>query len=166
MKDPGIWIVEDTVKEAPSVSTPSGGTATSPTAIPMRTAAGAVVFSGRLRLSQFGLHRSRLVASGALSGIVTDEATGRTSNVIKAVWSLPATVSGNPESVFVRLGPMTVDFVGSVLTLLPSVLEVRADAAPGNTLPPLVRSVVGVRDDPHALAAVLNQMLDILWAPV
>jgi hypothetical protein len=60
------------------------------------------------------------------------------------------------------LGPLTLDLLGLNIDLSRVILDITAVSGAGNLLGNLLCAVTGLLDNPTGLAALLNQILDIL----
>jgi hypothetical protein len=100
-------------------------------------------------------------AIGVLTGTVTD-ALGVTTSVVRTI-ALPIRFGDTTcDILHLDIGPISLDLLGLKVDLSRIVLDITAEARPGNLLGNLLCAVAGLLDDPTGLAKVLNQILALL----
>lgn len=127
---------------------------------------GANVFNGVLKVTSVAVNAATgaLMASGTLSGTVTDAATGQVVSTLQptTVSNIPvASVSGSCTILTLTLGPVHLDVLGLVIDLNQVVLNITAQPGPGNLLGNLLCSVAGLLNGGN-LSSVLTQLVGIL----
>jgi hypothetical protein len=136
-------------------------TKSSPLNIPVTGAGGGSTFAGTLQLQKFAVDNGQLVATGVLSGIVTN-ASGVATSVLRTV-SVPAAVTqATCDILHLDLGPLNLDLLGLRINLSEIVLDITAQAGAGNLLGNLLCGVANLLNDPTGLARILNSILDLL----
>jgi hypothetical protein len=150
----------------------SAASATPAFEIPLNTAGATGTFTGVLRITSFAVQNNALVASGTVTGTVTN-ATGVASSVVRTV-TLPvitgagkaaAKAVGGCEILHLELGPLDLDLLGLVVHLDKVVLDLTAVPGAGNLLGNLLCSVTNLLNSGGALtqiANLLNQILGLL----
>ena len=131
-------------------------------------------FSGTLKIAKFAVDNGTLVASGVLSGTLTDENAVTTSifRTVTVPVILPSAAAKNAAAVggigcevlHLELGPLDLDLLGLVVHLDRVVLDITAVPGAGNLLGNLLCAIVGLLDGSNLglLANLLNQLLDVL----
>jgi hypothetical protein len=127
--------------------------------------AGSVVgggtFTGTFNLTRFATQNGALVAVGTLSGTLTT-AAGQITSIVQTI-SIPVTAAtGTCQILHLELGPLSLTLLGLNVDLSRIVLDITADAGPGNLLGNLLCSVANLLNDPTGLARLLNQILALL----
>jgi hypothetical protein len=149
---------------APVHAAAQGGRPTDGITMPVTSAANsAVQFVGTFDLNRFVATPTGVNAVGTVSGILTD-AAGTATTVVRNV-SIPVVIdaaAATCDILHLELGPLDLDLLGLVVHLNQIVLDIDAQAGPGNLLGNLLCAVVGLLDDPSGLAGLLNKILDIL----
>ena len=130
-------------------------------------------FAGTLDIVRFKQSRGVIRAIGRLSGILTDGAGNQTPvsdvRVALPVTNIPegASTRGDCPILHLELGPLDLDLLGLVVHLDQVVLDITADAGPGNLLGNLLCAIAGLLDGGGTLGQItrlLNRILDILQA--
>ena len=125
---------------------------------------GVTNFVGNFTVQRFAVQNGQLVAVGQLTGTLTNTATGAVQNVSQLI-SLPVTASGTCDILHLVLGPLDLDLLGLQVHLNQVVLDITAQAAPGNLLGNLLCAVTHLLDQGGPLpgiANLLNQILRVL----
>jgi hypothetical protein len=138
-------------------------TATNSLTIPVSGAGEGATFEGTLEIKRFVEKDGGLVAQGTLTGVVTT-AEGVVGSVVKNV-AVPAVVDpaqATCDILHLDLGPLALDLLGLKINLSQVVLDITAEAGPGNLLGNLLCAVVNLLNDPSGLARLLNNILAIL----
>ena len=131
-------------------------------------------FVGTLKVAKFAVDNGTLVASGVLSGTLTDENAVQTA-IFRTV-TLPVNLPGTQrasavaaaaigcEVLHLELGPLDLDLLGLVVHLDRVVLDITAVPGAGNLLGNLLCAIVGLLDGSNLglLANLLNQLLNVL----
>jgi hypothetical protein len=141
----------------PLQSIPITGTATNPL--------GQLVnFAGTFSVQRFAVQNGQLVAIGPLTGTLTNTVTGVVQTVSQQI-ALPVTASGTCDILHLTLGPLDLDLLGLRVHLNQVVLDITAQAAPGNLLGNLLCAVAHLLDQGGPLTGIashLNQILRLL----
>ena len=143
---------------AAAVSTPITGTFTD-------AAAGTGSFVGSFTPTRFSARDGNLLATGTLTGTLTDSA-GATVGTVTQTVSTPAAVTlATCRVLDLVLGPLHLDLLGLVVDLNQVHLTINAQSGPGNLLGNLLCAITHLLDgNPSAgtLAAILNFLLALL----
>ena len=130
-------------------------------------------FAGTLVIQRFARVANQIVAVGFVNGVLTDTASGVTSNVIRQV-RVPLDTSGTGGDVSAAavcsilslvLGPLNLDLLGLVIDLNQVVLNIDAVSGAGNLLGNLLCAVTNLLNGGGSLTLItnlLNQILAIL----
>ncbi|MEV6304307.1 hypothetical protein AB0M02_33215 [Actinoplanes sp. NPDC051861] len=128
-------------------------------------AGGAGTFAGTFTPESFAARDGNLIASGTLTGTLTDSAGATVGTVTQAV-SMPAVVAqATCQILNLNLGPLHLDLLGLVVDLNRVILSITAVSAPGNLLGNLLCAITHLLDGnptAGALAALLNSILALL----
>jgi hypothetical protein len=156
-----------TISEA-AAQTRFGGSGIS---VPVTGTGEGVTFSGTLVIQRFARVANQIVAIGIVNGVLTDTASGVTSNVIRQV-QVPLDTSGGDVSaaaicsiLSLVLGPLDLNLLGLLVHLDQVVLNIDAESGPGNLLGNLLCAITGLLDGTPPLGlltTLLNQVLAIL----
>jgi hypothetical protein len=136
-------------------------------------------FVGTFTLQRFVNENGKVVAVGTVAGTVSDLSGNVLAAGLQTV-AIPVTVVGDratatrvaPAAVsaaaicpilHLDLGPLTLDLLGLNIDLSRVILDITAVSGAGNLLGNLLCAVTGLLD-PGGLAALLNQILDIITA--
>jgi hypothetical protein len=129
-------------------------------------------FAGTLVIQRFARVANQIVAVGIVNGVLTNTASGATSNVIRPV-RVPLDTSGGGDVsaaavcsiLSLVLGPLHLDLLGLVIDLNQVVLNIDAVSGGGNLLGNLLCNIAGLLDGTPPLGlltALLNQLLALL----
>jgi len=124
----------------------------------------AVNFAGAFSVQRFAVQDGQLVAVGQLTGTLTNTVTGVVQNVSQQI-VLPVTASGTCDILHLVLGPLDLNLLGLMVHLNQVVLDITAQAAPGNLLGNLLCAVTHLLDQGGPLpgvAGLLNNILRVL----
>jgi hypothetical protein len=135
--------------------------AADPVTIPIDTSSATGTFSGVLTIAQFAVQNGQVVALGTLSGTLTD-AAGIVTQISENVVLPLITATGSCQILHLELGPLDLNVLGVVVHLDKVVLDVSAQAGPGNLLGNLLCSVAHLLDTNAALTAITNLLNIIL----
>ncbi|MEU4622072.1 hypothetical protein AB0G04_19165 [Actinoplanes sp. NPDC023801] len=128
-------------------------------------AGGTGTFAGGFTPSGFAAQDGALVATGTLTGTLTDS-TGATIGTVDETISTPAAVAQATCRILdLTLGPLHLDLLGLVVDLNQVHLTINAVSGPGNLLGNLLCAIAGLLDplpSADALAALLNLLLALL----
>jgi hypothetical protein len=129
------------------------------------TAADGGSFTGSFTPAKFVTQNGKLLATGVLTGTVSDSSGAPVGTVNRTV-SMPATIAAATCQVLnLVLGPLHLDLLGLVVDLNQVHLLITAVQAPGNLLGNLLCAITHLLDGtPTAggLAALLNAVLALL----
>jgi hypothetical protein len=132
-----------------------------PLTIPITGAGSGALFSGTFQLQRFATDQGQLVATGLLSGVVTN-AAGASTSVVRTI-TLPAAVGETTCGILhLDLGPLNLDLLGLRVDLSRVVLDITAESGAGNLLGNLLCGVANLLNDPGGLATLLNRILAAL----
>jgi hypothetical protein len=146
---------------SPAVAAAQAKAPASPLAVPVTGAGSGAVFSGTFQLQKFATQQGGVVATGLLTGVVTD-AQGVSTTVVRTL-ALPTAVgTATCDILHLDLGPLNVDLLGLQIDLSRIVLDITAQAGAGNLLGNLLCGVVNLLNDPTGLTRLLNSILDLL----
>jgi hypothetical protein len=138
---------------------------TTPVSVPISgTIAGVSQFVGNFGIQRFANQGGQLVAIGTLTGTLTNLVTGATQAVNQAI-TLPVTASGTCAILHLTLGPLDLNLLGLMVHLDRVVLNIDAQAGPGNLLGNLLCAVANLLNGGGplgAIAGLLNRILSIL----
>ena len=138
-----------------------GGRPSADLAIPVVGSNSAGSFAGTFTLQRFAVVDGAVQAIGRLTGTVTD-ATGTVTSIVRNV-ALPVTATqATCDILHLDLGPLNLNLLGLQIDLSRIVLDITAQAGPGNLLGNLLCAVAGLLDNPSGLSQLLNQILSIL----
>ena len=137
-----------------AVTVPVTGTFTDPLG-------GTGTFTGTLTITSFAVQNGQLVAVGTLTGTLTDSLGNVIGTVTRAV-TLPVAATGTCQILHLELGPIDLDLLGLQVHLDKIVLDIEAQAGPGNLLGNLLCTVARLLDTNAALAAIANLLNQIL----
>lgn len=127
-------------------------------------------FVGNITVTDFAVQDGQLIASGTITGTLTDTVTGVTATVddtFTSVINLTQS-TGTCEILELVLGPLHLDLLGLVVDLNQVVLEITAVPGAGNLLGNLLCAVAGLLDGPtvgsalNNIARLLDQILSLL----
>jgi hypothetical protein len=121
-------------------------------------------FVGQFALQSFRVVNGQLSAVGQLTGTLTNTVTGATQAVNQLV-TIPIGAAGTCQILHLELGPVDLNLLGLMVHLDKVVLDITAQAGPGNLLGNLLCSVAHLLDSNAAgqgLASVLNNLLSAL----
>ena len=139
--------------------------APSPVSVPVvGTVVNGGTFAGTMVLRSFRVQDGQLVALTTISGILTNAAGVPTSVVTAA--AVPTNVTlATCDILHLDLGPLSLNLLGLQVDLSQVILDITAQAGPGNLLGNLLCAVAGLLDGPGLLtqlAGVLNEILRVL----
>jgi hypothetical protein len=127
------------------------------------TAAGAT-FTGLLDIVRFRTIDGNLVAVGNLSGTLRDAAGGLLGSIVDQRVKLPVKAGGAStcDILHLKLGPLDLNLLGLVVHLDRVVLDITAEAGPGNLLGNLLCAVAHLLDSGLNLNGVLRDLLNAI----
>ncbi|WP_433796772.1 hypothetical protein [Actinoplanes sp. CA-252034] len=128
-------------------------------------AGGAGTFAGTFTPTSFADQNGALVATGTLTGTLTDAAGGTVGTVDQSVTAPAAIAAATCRILDLTLGPLHLDLLGLVVDLNQVHLTINAVSTPGNLLGNLLCAIAGLLDplpSAGALAALLNFLLALL----
>jgi hypothetical protein len=139
-------------------STPVTGTFTD-------AAGGTGSFVGSFTPTSFADQNGDLVATGTLTGALTDSTGATVGNVDQSITTPAAVAQATCRILDLTLGPLHLDLLGLVVDLNQVHLTINAVSAPGNLLGNLLCAIAGLLNPiPSAgtLAVILNLLLALL----
>lgn len=128
---------------------------------------GTQTFAGDITITDFAAQGGDLVASGTITGTLTDTVTGvvtQLNDTFTTVIDLTQ-ATATCEILELVLGPLHLDLLGLVVDLNQVELVITAEQGPGNLLGNLLCAVAGLLDgglNLNGLARLLDQILSIL----
>jgi hypothetical protein len=130
------------------------------------TAVGDIVgtVTGVLEITGFTVQNGVLAAVGELTVTVTDAAGGVIGTITQAV-TIPLQQAGSCRILHLELGPLDLDLLGLVVHLDKVVLDITAQAGPGNLLGNLLCTVAHLLDGNASQTAIQN-LLNALTAAI
>ena len=110
-------------------------------------------------LTRVAVQNGQLVAIGTLTGTVTN-AAGVVTSFVRSL-ALPITAQATCDILHLELGPLDLNLLGLVVHLDRIVLDIDAQAGPGNLLGNLLCAVAHLLDGGslNTIANLLNQIL-------
>jgi hypothetical protein len=124
------------------------------------------VFNGTFDVTSFAVQNGQLVAIGTLTGTLTDALGNQVGTVTDLPLTLPVTnIAGTCDILHLELGPLDLNLLGLVVHLDRIVLDIDAQAGPGNLLGNLLCAVAGLLNGGgplQSIAALLNDILQLL----
>jgi hypothetical protein len=142
---------------------PAAGTAA--TTIPINVTTPIASFVGNLDINQFAVQNGQVVALGTLTGTLTNLITGVTQTVTQDVVLPLLSATGSCTILHLELGPLDVNLLGVMIHLDKVVLDISAQAGPGNLLGNLLCGVANALNGNavgNAIANILNTVLRLL----
>ena len=130
--------------------------------IPVRgTTATGGTFRGLLDIVNFRIRNGQLVAVGDLTGTLRNAAGNIIGTVADQRIRLPLTFGAisSCDILRLRLGPLDLDLLGLQVHLDRIVLDITAQAGPGNLLGNLLCAIAGLLDDNPLQLGVLRDLL-------
>jgi hypothetical protein len=122
-------------------------------------------FAGTLDVTRFTRIGSQIYAVGSLTGTLTDLAGNTVGSITNTQVQLPVSqISASCEILHLELGPLDLNLLGLVVHLDQVVLDISADAAPGNLLGNLLCAITHLLDGPGSIIAIINLLNNILGA--
>lgn len=102
-----------------------------------------------------------LTAIGTLVGTLTDAEGGVVA--VDEIVAIPLTITAaSCDILSLEIGPIDLDLLGLVVHLDPIVLDISADAAPGNLLGNLLCAIAHLLDLPASLSAIVAHLSNVL----
>lgn len=125
-------------------------------------------FRGKLDVTTFKVRDGDLVAVGLLTGNMRDangDLIGRVENE-RVVMPAAVAAASTCDILKLRLGPLDLDLLGLKVHLDRIVLDITAEAGPGNLLGNLLCAIAGLLDPgldlDRVIAAILRAILELL----
>lgn len=131
-----------------------------PVSTPTGTAAG--TFSGILNVTHFAVQNGQIVATGLLTGTVTDLAGSTVGTVSQSVTTPLASANGSCSILDLTLGPLHLNVLGLVVDLNQVHLTISAQPGSGNLLGNLLCDLAGLLNGGGALATIVSDLNSIL----
>ena len=126
-------------------------------------------FAGTLDITKFVSQNGQLLATGTLTGTITNASNEVVGTVTNQAVSVPvdlAQTAGSCQILDLVLGPLDLDLLGLQVHLDTVHLNITAQQGPGNLLGNLLCAVAGLLDNTGSplggIAALLNQILGAL----
>ena len=118
--------------------------------------------TGTLTIDRIVSQNGQLVAVGTLTATLRD-ALGNVIGTVTQAVKVPLQATGICEILHLELGPLDLDLLGLQVHLDKVVLDITAEAGPGNLLGNLLCTVARLLDTNAALNAVANLLNRILF---
>jgi hypothetical protein len=146
-----------------SAAKPAQPSISIPVSQAVTTTTGVGTLTGQLTINQFKVINGVLNAVGTLAARVTDSTGALIGTAITPV-AIPVTGSGTCDILHLTLGPLDLNLLGLMVHLNQIVLDITAQAGPGNLLGNLLCSVADLLNGGSlgSLANLLNQLLGVL----
>ncbi len=126
-------------------------------------------FAGQLNVQRFARSGDSILATGTLTGVLTNTVTGVSQTVVSQV-AIPLDLgasgpfNGVCEILSLVLGPLDLDLLGLQVHLNQVVLNIDAQSGPGNLLGNLLCGVAGLLDGGGPLGQLVARLNQILGA--
>ena len=150
---------------ASAAAPPSASSSAAPIPISVTDPTGTFTFNGALDLTRFVAQNGTVSALGTLTGTLTNTLTGVVTTITQDVVLPLLSASGSCPVLHLELGPLDLNLLGLVIHLDKVVLDVTAQAGPGNLLGNLVCGVANALNSNRAatgLANLLNNLLGLV----
>jgi hypothetical protein len=125
------------------------------------TTANGGTFKGTLDALRFTTASGKPALSGTLTGTLTD-AAGTAQNVTGQAVTIPLQATGTCHILHLTLGPLDLNLLGLTVHLNRVVLDITAQAGPGQLLGNLLCGVAHLLDGNGAVAGLVNVLNSIL----
>jgi hypothetical protein len=132
------------------------------TPIPTNISTDTSTFIGDVNICQFVVQNGQIVAVGTVTGTLTNLLTGVTTTITQDVVLPLLSVSGTCQILHLELGPLDLNVLGVMVHLDKVVLDISAEAAPGQLLGNLLCTVAHLLDTNVALTALTNLLNRLL----
>lgn len=122
-------------------------------------------FAGTFTITKFIAQGGQLLATGTLSGTLTNAAGQVIGTVSQLPVQMPFAIQASCQILHLELGPLDLNLLGLMVHLDRVVLDITAQQAPGNLLGNLLCAIAHLLDSnppATALAALLNRILALL----
>ena len=121
-------------------------------------------FAGTFTIQRFAQDGNQIVAVGTLTGTLTDSLGGVLGSIVNTVSLIlnAAATQATCEILHLELGPLDLNLLGLVVHLNRVVLDISAQAGPGNLLGNLLCAVANLLNGGgplHQIVNLLNQIL-------
>ena len=151
-----------TAVASPALVSAQAQSKSSPLTVPVAGSGSGGTFAGTFQLQKFATDQTgQLVATGLLSGVVTN-ATGATTSIVRSVAIPAAATNSTCQILHLDLGPLSLDLLGLQVNLSEIVLDITAQSGAGNLLGNLLCGVTNLLNNPTGLADLLNRILGAL----
>ncbi|MFB9238085.1 hypothetical protein ACFFWC_21430 [Plantactinospora siamensis] len=164
----GVAQAAPVIHQAPSVASAASSVATPVTGTFTDANGGTGTFAGTFTPTRFVNQNGQLAAVGNLTGTLKDSSGNSLGTVSQQTTAPAAVANGTCDILNLDLGPLDLNLLGLKVHLNEVVLNITAQAGPGNLLGNLLCAVAGLLDGTgaggglDALVALLNQILAIL----
>ena len=133
-----------------------------PISIPISTTLPTGTFTGTIDITRFIAQNGQVVAVGTLTGTFTDAVTGVVTTITQDVVLPLISATGSCPILHLELGPLDLNLLGIVVHLDKVVLDVSAQAGPGNLLGNLVCGLANALNSNAAVTALANLLNHLL----
>ena len=140
----------------------TGSSLVSPIPISFTDPTGTLSFTGTLDLTHFVAQNGVVAAVGTVTGTLTNTLTGVVTTISQDVVVPLISATGSCPILHLELGPVDLNLLGLVVHLDKVVLDVSAQAGPGNLLGNLVCGVANALSSNRAATGVANLLNHLL----
>lgn len=122
-------------------------------------------FTGLFTLTRFVVQNGQLAAVGTLTGTVTNSAGQTVGAIVRNITLSLITINATCDILHLELGPIDLNLLGLVVHVDKIVIDIDAQAGPGNLLGNLLCAIANLLNSNgalNALANLLNQLLGSL----
>ncbi len=144
-----------------TAAAPPSSTA-APVSIPISAILPTGTFAGTLDITRFVAQNGQVAAVGTLTGTFTDAVTGVVTTITQDVVLPLISATGSCPVLHLELGPLDLNVLGLVVHLDKVVLDVTAQAGPGNLLGNLVCGLANALNSNRAATALANLLNNLL----
>ena len=125
---------------------------------------GAGKFVGTFNIQRFAVQDNQLAAVGTLTGTLTDSLGTVLGSIVNTITMLinSASTQATCQILHLVLGPLDLNLLGLMVHLNQVVLDITAQAGPGNLLGNLLCAVANLLNGGGALAQIANLLNQIL----
>ncbi len=144
------------------LATPAALDAQSGLSVPVTgTVVGGGTFSGILNITSFAVQGGQVVATGTLTGTLTD-VNGVVTSIVTTITSVLTVTQATCDILNLTIGPISLNLLGLQVNVSQIVVTITAQSGPGNLLGNLLCSIANALNNPGQLANLLNQLLAAL----
>jgi hypothetical protein len=119
-------------------------------------------FVGSFNIQRFTVQDNQLAAVGTLTGTLTDSVGAVLGSIVNTITMLVTASSGSCQILHLELGPLDLNLLGLMVHLNKVVLDITAQAGPGNLLGNLLCAVANLLNQGGGLTQIANLLNQIL----